>query len=289
MSMSPFESHLVVTDSRHSAAELLAFETKLSVGALKQAMQKGCVWHTRKKHTQRLRRNKKALHAGDELHLYYNEDVLQATTDDAVLMADEQQFSVWYKPYGMLCQGSKWSDHTTINRFAQTTLTPQRPAFIVHRLDRATTGLMVLAHSKTAARELSAAFEKRQTRKTYQAIVHGDLSSLSEPLTINTEVNNKSAISHVTCLEFNAELQLSKIEIAIETGRKHQIRIHMASMQHPIVGDRLHGNTELDARLQAKQDRLCDLQLQAVTLSFPDHRTGNQLSYQLPESFRLTF
>ncbi len=51
-------------------------------------------------------------------------------------------------PYGMLSQGSKWSDHCTIARFAQQHLTPERPVFIVHRLDRAATGLILIAHSK---------------------------------------------------------------------------------------------------------------------------------------------
>ena len=64
--------------------------------------------------------------------------------------------SIWYKPYGIYCQGSKWGDHHTIHRMAEQQL--QRPCFIVHRLDRATTGLVIVAHKKKIAAALAALF-----------------------------------------------------------------------------------------------------------------------------------
>lgn len=274
----PMEIHLKVDNNTIPAVQLLAESSQLSASLIKQAMQKGCVWHTRHNRTQRLRRSKKTLVIGDELHMYYNEAVLQSVVNNAKLLADEHAFSIWFKPYGMLCQGSKWSDHTTINRFVETHLTPQRPAFIVHRLDRATTGVMVIAHSKTAAQILSNAFEKRQTKKTYQAIVHGDFSNQPTPLTINETVNGKTAISHVHCVQYCSNSRCSLVQIDIDTGRKHQIRVHLSSLGFPIVGDRLYG-VEGDSQ---------DLQLQAIELAIPHVKTGDVSHYRVPLDLRLS-
>ncbi|MDH5361443.1 MAG: RNA pseudouridine synthase, partial [Gammaproteobacteria bacterium] len=94
------EYHLEV-ESESMAIDLLAGVCELSRAQLKQAMQKGAVWYTRGKHTQHLRRAKKLLQPGDSLHLYYDEKVLGETVDGAELIADEGDYSVWYKPYGM--------------------------------------------------------------------------------------------------------------------------------------------------------------------------------------------
>jgi len=237
----------------------------LSKAQLKQAINKGALWLTRGKHTQRLRRVKKALQQGDELHLYYNEVVLSSEVTDAILISDESDYSVWYKTFGMLSQGSKWSDHCTISRFAQQHLTPERPVFIVHRLDKAATGLILIAHSKNAARALSSMFESRTTKdnalnKHYQIIVHGDHSKNEQPQEITTDVDGKSARSTFTCLAYDEENDQSLIDVKIDSGRKHQIRIHAASIGLPVVGDRLHGI--------ADTNEVTDLQLCAVSLSF---------------------
>ncbi|MEW6999381.1 pseudouridine synthase family protein [Colwelliaceae bacterium BS250] len=299
------EFHLTVTDSELTAVQLLAAASQLSGQEVKQAMQKGCVWHSRNKHTQRLRRAKKSLQLGDEVHMYYNPMVLAQQVDDALLISDEGDYSIWYKPFGMLCLGSKWSDHTTINRFVETHLTPQRPAFIVHRLDKATTGLLVIAHSKSAARSLSHAFESRKTVKHYQAIVHGDFNSqsenqtntasdtISDTLTINTDIDGKSAITHATCIAYNSDTNRSLLNIKIDTGRKHQIRIHLSSIGFPIVGDRLYGNDEeynnaSDA--DAFTER-ADLQLCSVYLKIPcpnaDTDTAQDKEYSIKEELTL--
>ena len=274
------EFHLTISDPNDSVVELLSNTVHLSKQEIKQALQKGCVWLQRGSTTNRLRRAKKALKVGDIVHMYYNPSVLKQVVEDAILIDDQQTYSVWYKPYGMLCQGSKWSDHTTINRFAETHLQPQRPAFIVHRLDRATSGLIVVAHTKTAVRELTKAFEQRKTEKSYQAIVHGNYSLLAQPQTINTDIDGKSAVSHVTFIDYDASADRSLVHVAIETGRKHQIRKHLASIGLPIVGDRLHGEEEI--RVTGK-----DLQLCAVNLKIPCPDSQQSKEYHLSETYQL--
>lgn len=258
-------------------------EHPLSKAQLKQAISKGALWLTRGKHTQRLRRVKKALQSGDQLHFYYNSAVLANTVPNAILISDETDYSVWYKPYGMLSQGSKWSDHCTINRFTEQYFTPERSAFIVHRLDRAATGLILIAHSKKAARALSSMFEDRSTKdntlnKKYQIIVHGDHSKNEQPQIITSDIDDKSARSTFTCLTYDKNNNQSLIAVKIDSGRKHQIRIHAASIGLPVVGDRLHGladNTETK-----------NLQLCAVSLSFICPLSGIEKLFELTNELK---
>ena len=274
----------VTTTALTFLSSSLAKESKeLSKAQLKQAISKGALWLTRGKHTQRLRRVKKVLQQGDELHFYYNEKVLSSEVSDAILISDEKNYSVWYKPYGMLSQGSKWSDHCTIARFAQQYFTTERPVFIVHRLDRAATGLILIAHSKKAAKALSTIFEERTSNnnyleKYYQIIVHGNHQKFEQPHIITEAVDGKKSRSTFTCMEYNKETDQSLILVKIDSGRKHQIRLHAASIGLPVVGDRLHGianNTE---------NR--NLQLCAVSLSFTCPFTAAQENNK-PKHFEL--
>ena len=103
------EFHQVVdeTYNDNNAAEVLAKISGLPSHSIEEYMIKGAVWHTRKGQTQRLRKVDKTLKTGDELHLYYNQQVLNEVPPSATILADEHAYSVWYKPYGMYCQGSK--------------------------------------------------------------------------------------------------------------------------------------------------------------------------------------
>lgn len=259
-------------------------DNALSKAQLKQAVSKGALWLTRGKHTQRLRRLKRVMQQGDELHFYYNEVLLASEVAKATLISDEVDYSVWYKPFGMLSQGSKWSDHCTIARFVQHYFTDERAVFIVHRLDKAATGLILIAHSKKAAQALSLMFESRTTNnnsleKNYQIIVHGNHSINAQPQVITSEVDGKSARSTFRCLTYDTAKHQSLIEVKIDSGRKHQIRVHAASVGLPVVGDRLHGIAENNEPL--------NLQLCAVNLGFICPITQQKQYFQLPEVLRL--
>ena len=154
-------------------------------------MQKGAVWITDKTGTHRLRRASRKPSIGDELHLYFNRKILNTTIDEPVLLHDAKQYSLWIKPAGVLSQGSKWGDHCTIARWIELNDKNQRPAFIVHRLDRAACGLMLIAHGKKIASEFSAMFAKRQISKNYFAYVEGDHSSREIPLTIEEKLDGQ--------------------------------------------------------------------------------------------------
>lgn len=247
------ETHCEVEESGGTAVVRLASVTGLSKQKIKQAMQKGAVWLTHgktlAKSTKRIRRASKALEAGDTLHLYYDEQILVQHAPVPDLVADEGSYSIWNKPYGLRSQGSKWGDHCTINRYVEQNLTPQRPAFIVHRLDRAAKGLIIIAHSKTMARAFSKLFQERKITKRYRAKVHGCFPD-GEPVTLDTSLDDKAAVSHVLRLAYDAESDRSELQVEIETGRKHQIRRHLAQAGFALINDRLYGSKDNDGDLQ---------------------------------------
>ena len=268
------EYHIEVTDETASAVELLATESGLSKQRIKQAMHKGAVWLTDVKGTRRLRRQSQQLQRGTTLHFYFDQSVLNAKIDDAILVADEGEYSVWHKPQGMLSQGSKWGDHCVINRWVEQHLKPQRPAFIVHRLDRFASGLILIAHKKKAATVLSDLFQKKLIKKRYKVIVHGRFPE--QTVTFRNEIDNKTAISHAVLLEYDEENNASLVQVEIETGRKHQIRRHLSEAGYPVFGDRLFNDGEKNK----------DLQLTAFMLEFLSPFDGQEKKYILAKEYQ---
>lgn len=276
MSDSPtqFEKHINVSSNDHLAVDFLATETDLSKQQIKSVMQKGAVWVTRGKKTLRLRRAKKKLRTGETIHLYYDRHVLDMQPTQPELIMDVGHYSIWNKPYGMLSQGSKWGDHCTISRWAEQHLTPQRPSFVVHRLDRAANGLIIVAHEKRAAAALSELFQKRKVDKRYRIWVHGQFdpqATAENPTRVENDIDGRHAVSYFTLVEYDEAYDRSLLDVTIETGRKHQIRRHSAELGFPVIGDRLHG-------LAGDKE---DLQLTAYYLAFECPFSRQKRSYNL--------
>jgi len=265
------EKHWPVTHEGVSVIDFLYDVSGLSKNKIKQVMQKGAVWHSRGQQEKRIRRANKQLEVGDTVHLYYDEKILNAIPPKPELIADEVDYSIWCKPYGLFSQGSRWGDHCTINRWVEQNHLPQRPAFIVHRLDRAASGLMIIAHSKKMAAAFSAMFREGQINKSYRAWVHGCFPETDKPVTYEDLIDGKMAISHVNRLEYDSHEDISLLNVNIETGRKHQIRKHLSMHGFPIMGDRLYGNDTGD----------CDLKLTSYELSFISPVDGSSKQYCL--------
>ncbi len=266
----PLDIHIEADQDGLVAVDVLAAASGLSRQKIKQAMSRGAVWLSAGKTTRRLRRAKKILAIHDELHLYYDARILALEPDPATLIADEQAYSVWYKPCGMWSQGSKWGDHCTVYRWAEQHFLPARKAYIVHRLDRAATGLILLAHQKKSAAALAGLFQRRQLNKFYRVKVHGNFPS-GPAVSINEALDGRDACSHVVALEYDAGNDVSLLEVNIETGRKHQIRRHLAGRGFPVVGDRLYG----------RGDDSDNLQLCACRLQFTCPLSGLAKDFQL--------
>jgi 23S rRNA-/tRNA-specific pseudouridylate synthase len=263
------------------ASRLLADHTNISQEKIKDAMQKGAVWLSRGNGKKRLRRASKPLQMGDKLELNYNARLLKEPVPVAQLIHDAQDYSVWFKPYGLSCQGSRWGDFASIDRWVEVNLpkllnSNERPVFIVHRLDRATTGLILLCHSKTAARSFSAMFRERKIDKRYQAIVCGDFSVLPQDYEVDRVVDGKAARSIFSCVDNKGHSSL--VDVRLVTGRKHQIRQHLSALDFPIVGDRLYGKGDHKGR---------DLQLQSVSLRFTCPLTHAEQYFSVEDHQRL--
>lgn len=270
------ELHIEVDRPDLSAVDWLAAECDLSRSRIKQVMQCGAVWLSRQQNTRRLRRAKSILQPGDTLHLYYDANTIDSTPPEALLIADEDDYSVWFKPSGMLTQGTKWGDHHTIGRWAEQHLQPERIAKIVHRLDRHTSGVILLAHSKNAASQLSKTFRERQISKHYHAIVEGVFGEVGSVTRIDHDVDDKHALSFVTVLEIVDDRSL--LNVKIETGRKHQVRRHLSESGYPIVGDKMFGSEAPEG-----------LQLCAVELAFTCPLTQQERLYETPTQLRPAF
>lgn len=270
MDATRIERHVEVEEPV-AAADCLSASSGLSKARIKRAMNQGAVWLTRGSRTQRLRRATRTLNRGDRVHLYYDARVLALEPPSPRLVADEDAYSVWFKPSGMLSQGSKWGDHCTITRWAERHLAPERPAFVVHRLDRAASGLIVVAHRKGSAAALSALFRERAVAKRYRVIVHGALEPGGDPRTIDEPLDGRDARTTWSAIAVDAGRGLTLLDVDMETGRKHQIRRHLAAAGLPVVGDRLYGEADAAGG---------DLQLVACRLAFRCPVTGAQRDYR---------
>lgn len=253
----PQKYEFTVTKPEQTALDLLAEGTGLSKQRIKDAMNKGAVWWTLKGKTLRLRRATKVLYKGSKIQFFYDEQVLARKPETALLIHDATAYSIWYKPAGMLAQGSQWGDHCSILRWVevngQSLLGSQRDCFLVHRLDADAAGLMIIAHDSQSAAKLSLLFQGRDIKKHYQAWVVDDCELPEAGMTLNYELDGKVAITHIKKIGVvnNATL----LDVHIETGRKHQIRRHLANIGHPIVGDKLYG-TKAKVGLQLLAYRL---------------------------------
>ncbi len=168
---------------------------------------------------------------------------------------------------------------------------------IVHRLDKATSGLIVVAKNDEAHRRLAAQFAKREVKKTYIALVHGWLKK--DQGTINASVSRdrvrrtrmttrapggREAITHYKVKQ-RIDSRLGKftlLELQIDTGRTHQIRVHLASLGHPVVGDKLYG---APGELRGKNETRPTLPrnfLHAADLRLQHPRSGEALSFSRP-------
>jgi 23S rRNA pseudouridine955/2504/2580 synthase len=160
----------------------------------------------------------------------------------------------------------------------------------VHRLDRNTTGVLVVALSGEALRELERLFKERLVEKRYLALVVGELpqkGQVDAPL-LKDEVNNlvrvsgdgKTARTRYRRLAAGGGLSLASIELL--TGRTHQARVHMAHIGHPILGDRKYGDIETNRLRKAEARRPL---LHAHELGFPENLSG-PLSELAGKTFR---
>jgi len=207
---------------------------------------------------------------------------------------DDDDLVVVDKPVGVAAHPSVgWTGPTVIGGLAAagyriSTSGAEERRGVVHRLDVGTSGLMVVAKSEHAYTLLKRAFKERTVDKTYHALVQG----LPDPLqgTIDAPIgrhpshdykfavtaSGKASVTHYEVIE--AFRSASLVEVHLETGRTHQIRVHFSALRHPCVGDLTYGADPV----LAKQLRLERQWLHAVGLGFRHPTTGEQVDFASP-------
>jgi tRNA pseudouridine32 synthase / 23S rRNA pseudouridine746 synthase len=171
-------------------------------------------------------------------------------------------------------------------------------ALIVHRLDMATSGLMLMARSPVMQRAVAGLFERREIRKCYVAVVHGDIERSSRdlpgaegwrtidlpiavdwprrPLRVIDHIGGKPSQTPWRAVHFDIASNSTRIELQPITGRSHQLRVHLQALGHPILGDPWYGSENVPAR---------QLLLHAFALHLKHPLTGAPMSFERAPDF----
>jgi tRNA pseudouridine32 synthase/23S rRNA pseudouridine746 synthase len=212
---------------------------------------------------------------------------------EQTLYADEQLL-VLDKPAGLLCVPGRGADKQDCLAARVQAVLPD--ALVVHRLDTATSGLWLMARGAQVQRILSDAFAKRQVSKRYVAVVAGRLEvSLpagdwalidlpiaadwpNRPLRIIDAEHGKPSQTRWRVLAYDPQADSTRVELEPITGRSHQLRVHLQALGHPILGDALYAQPDVQARAPR-------LLLHASELRFAHPATGQVLAFSSPAPF----
>lgn len=237
----------------------------------------------------------KKLKAGDQvngsLHLPGEIDIVPQPLDFPVLFEDDYLLLISKPPNLVVHPGSGNPDNTLVNGLVhycstiQSVGDPVRPG-IIHRLDKDTTGIMVVAKTDTVHRKMVEMFKERKVIKKYQAIVKGVPDDFEgrivapigrhpvnrKKMAVNEKDGKFAATNWFLLQNFD---EFSHLELLIETGRTHQIRVHMASIGHPVAGDSVYGQKKLDQTFPRQM-------LHSSELRFIHPETGRKIVGKAP-------
>ncbi len=267
-------SKFTVTAKAHtdmSAVDLLASKCDLSKIKIKNLMKQGACW-TKSEKPERIRKAKYEVKRGKTIKLYVDPNIKDFDMTQVKCLHETHHYGVYFKPAGLLCQGTKYGDGFTILREIHKRM--GKEPFLIHRLDKETAGVMMIAYTKKAARAFSQQIKDHKIEKTYQAEVKGFPPETGK---LESVIEGKDAI-----LEYTVKKKLEKsslVEIKLITGRKHQIRIQFTELGFPVMGDPRYGKGNGNDT---------GLALVASKLSFDDPwRSGNFVTIEAPEENRL--
>jgi tRNA pseudouridine32 synthase/23S rRNA pseudouridine746 synthase len=269
-----FSTRIDITENQ-PVIDALRSSCELSQTELKRAMTCGAVWLNRPKNkTRRIRKASFNLLPGDRVSLYYDNALLRKSVEKPLNLFNHINYSVWYKPGGVVSQGTKYGDHLSLLRIAEQTLNLHNRIYLIHRLDREARGIIILAHNKRSSAALSEQFREKMVEKRYWAQVDGELSPEGDTFEINQKLDDKDSLTIVTNGPYRQDIDTTDLFIVLKTGRYHQIRRHLAAINHPLVGDRRYGS---NGRSTSVEMQLC-----AYQLKFMEPGSNKQVIFLLP-------
>ena len=260
------------------------------------------------------------LNAGDEIKLFFAEETLQKFTgEDNVsstiafpqkpldILFEDEDILIINKPAGELSQKAEAKD-VSMNEYAlgylqkcgaitEESLKVFKPS-VCNRLDRNTSGILIVAKTYQGAREFGEALQKRSVRKFYRCIVKGEVkrSEKIDGYLLKDEKTNKVQIFkemregaseiHTAYEPVKCENGLTMLEVHLITGRTHQIRAHLSSIGHSILGDPKYGDRKLSEKFKVKHQLLhaCRLELEGFTGDFAKYN-GKVITAKVPKAF----
>jgi tRNA pseudouridine32 synthase/23S rRNA pseudouridine746 synthase len=216
-----------------------------------------------------------------------------STVQDFDLIYEDSALLVFNKPSGLLSVPGKGPEKADCLRSRVQQVYPE--ALTVHRLDMSTSGILLMARSAELHRKLSIAFQDREVQKRYVAVVDGrvldDASQewqlidkpiatdwINRPLQKIDPIEGKPSQTHYKILSYDAAADSTRLELAPITGRTHQLRVHLQSLGHPILGDHLYASPET----MVKSARLM---LHASSLVINHPLTGQAMQWQCVAPF----
>ena len=261
------------------------------------------------------------LAAGDEIKLFFAEETLgkftgeDAKTEkqkfpvkkDLEILFEDENLLILNKPAGELSQKAETKD-VSMNEYAlgylqscgaitEESLKVYKPS-VCNRLDRNTSGILIVAKTYQAAREFGEALQKRTVRKFYRCIVKGEVKKTetidgylwkdekTNKVQIFKEKREGASEIHTAYGPVKHQNGLTLLEVHLITGRTHQIRAHLSSIGHPILGDPKYGDKKLSEKWKVKYQLLhsCRLELDGFTGDFAKYN-GKVISADTPKAF----
>lgn len=259
------------------------FKTVSTKSGIKKAIKKGHI-----RIDNELATTSKYIYGGEKIELFQTEasSSFKRLEFKLEIFFEDDYLALIYKPAGILVSGNKFVTianalSQNLQKSNQTDAVKPQP---IHRLDFETSGLLLIGKTSSSIQKLSKLFENKEITKTYFSIATGQMCKAG---TIHIHIGQKKATTSFRVIQSIISKRfeyLNLVELTPSTGRKHQLRKHLSSIGHQILGDKLYGKEEL--KLKGK-----GLYLHASSLEFT-HPFSNQIiniSTELPKKFRKIF